>query len=267
MKIEDARGHCLEFPHPPRRIVSLVPSITETLFALGSGDRVVGVTDYCVHPAAEVSSRTRVGGTKNPRIDRVLALAPDLVIANREENRRRDVERIEAVGVPVCVTYARRVEEALEEIAMIGRLLGQGGAAASIVAEVESAREHARVHSGTTRPRVVALVWKRPYMSINADTFAHDLLGESGGVNPFAEHERRYPRITEQELEEARPDVILLPTEPYAFGEKDRQELLSLRSPAAEQGRIHVVEGELLSWHGPRMSRALRTFSALLHPR
>ena len=149
---------------------------------------------------------------------------------------------------------------------MIGRLLDRDGPAASIVTEVESAREEARARTGATRPRVVALVWKRPYMSINADTFAHDLLVESGAINPFAEHERRYPRITEEELEEARPDVILLPTEPYAFGEKDRQELVSVRSPAAEQGRVHIVEGELLSWYGPRMSRALRLFSALFRP-
>jgi ABC-type Fe3+-hydroxamate transport system substrate-binding protein len=103
-------------------------------------------------------------------------------------------------------------------------------------------------------------------MTINADTFAHDLLSRCGAQHPFADREQRYPRVTESEIEEARPDVILLPTEPYAFEERDRQELARLQCPASANGRIHIVEGELLSWYGPRMGRALRTFSALLYP-
>jgi ABC-type Fe3+-hydroxamate transport system substrate-binding protein len=247
-------------------MVSLVPSITETLFALGAGDRVVGVTDYCVHPSEKVATRTRVGGTKNPKLDRVLGLCPDLVIANREENRRRDVERFEGAGVRVWVTYARSIEEALREMQDLGAALHAEEAARRIVLEVEEGRAEARARARAPRARVVALVWKRPYMSVNRDTFAHDMLVHSGGENPFADRERRYPRITEKDIEEARPDAILLPTEPYAFEERDRQELLGVPCPATETGRVHIVEGELLSWYGPRMGRALRSFSKLLYP-
>ncbi len=120
MKIVDARGQEVTFERSPRRIVCLVPSITETLFALGVGDRVVGVTDFCVHPADGVAGCAKVGGTKNPKLNRVVELRPDLVIANREENRRRDVERLEASGLPVIVTYARTVEEALRDVERLG---------------------------------------------------------------------------------------------------------------------------------------------------
>jgi ABC-type Fe3+-hydroxamate transport system substrate-binding protein len=266
VRIEDARGRTLTFQEIPRRIVCLVPSVTETLFALGAGERVVGVTDFCVHPSEEVVTCAKVGGTKNPQLERVIELRPDLVIANREENRRRDVDRLEAAGLPVLVTYARDVESALEEIELLARLLDSEETARGLVREVRDALEEAAARLGEPLPSVVALIWKRPYMTLNGDTFAHDLLVRSGGRNPFVDRERRYPLVTEKEIEEAEPEVILLPTEPYAFDERDRQELLRLRCPAAESRRIHVVEGELLSWYGPRMGRALRTFSALLHP-
>ncbi len=266
MKIVDARGQEVTFERSPRRIVCLVPSITETLFALGVGDRVVGVTDFCVHPADGVASRAKVGGTKNPKLNRVVELRPDLVIANREENRRRDVERLEASGLPVIVTYARTVEEALRDVERLGELLDASAHAAEIVRDVSEGRVEVRARVRSPPTSVVALVWKRPYMAVGGDTFAHDLLTQSGGANPFFAHESRYPRITEAELEEVAPEVLLLPTEPYAFGERDRQELLKLGCPAARDARVHVVEGELLSWYGPRMGRALRTFSELLYP-
>ena len=264
MRVADSRGQEIDLDRPPQRVVSLVPSITETLFAIGAGLRVVGVTEFCVHPENAVVHLPKVGGTKNPRIGVILDLAPDLVIANREENRRRDVDRLEAAGIPVLVTYARGIDDAVREIALLGRVLALAEPAAAIVEDVERARAEVRDRTGAERPRVVALVWKSPYMTLNGDTFAHDLLRESGGDNPFASHERRYPRIEVGEIEAARPDVLFLPTEPYAFEEKDRLELLRLDCPASESARVHIVEGELLSWYGPRMARALRTFSALL---
>ena len=266
MKLVDARGRELEIAAPPRRIVSLVPSLTETLFALGCGERVAGATDYCVHPAEALADVPRVGGTKNPDVERICALAPDLVLANKEENRRRKVEQLEARGVPVWVGYARSVAGALEEIELLGRLGGREDAAAEIVASVQRARLLAYARVRRTRPKVVALVWKSPWMVVGGDTFAGALLAECGGANPFADAEGRYPRIDLEDLERAAPDVILLPTEPYAFGEAERRELLELDCPASLAGRVHVVEGELLSWYGPRMARALDLFSSLLSP-
>ena len=262
-RFSDALGREHAFPRPPRRIVSLVPSITETLFEFGLADSVAGVTDFCVHPAA-TDQKPRVGGTKNPSVDKIIALGPDLVLANKEENRRRDVERLEAAGVPVFVTYARTVRQAVDEIELLGHIAGVTEAAERIVNSIEACWQAARERQSQAPPRVAALIWKHPYMAVGGDTFANDLLRCCGGTNPCESAERRYPRLDEAELVALAPDVLLLPTEPYAFGELDRQELLRLDCPASRRGRVHVVEGELLSWYGPRIPRALRTFSSLL---
>jgi ABC-type Fe3+-hydroxamate transport system substrate-binding protein len=260
----DALGRPHEFATPPARIVSLVPSWTETLFALGLDDAIVGRTEFCVHPADRVERVTRVGGTKNPDLAAIVALRPDLVIANKEENRRRDVERLEAEGLRVFVTYPRTVAGAVRELRALGRIVARASAADEIADEVESRLATLAAHPRARRPRAVALVWRDPFMVVGGDTFASDLIACAGAENPFAvEPGARYPRVDPDSLAAAAPDVILLPTEPYAFGEPDRLELLGLACPAAETGRIHVVEGELLSWYGPRMSRALATLAAL----
>ncbi len=262
-RILDALGRSHDFQRNPQRIVSLVPSITETLFGLGLDTEIAGVTDFCVHPAERVRSKVRVGGTKNPSLDAILGLEPDLVIANKEENRRRDVERLEAAGVRVLVTYARTLAEAITDIRTLGVVTGTDPVAEEIATRVERAR--AAITPREHADRVAALIWKRPYMAVGEDTFAHDLMRVCGGVNCFAGRER-YPRIDAHALEEAAPKVILLPTEPYCFGESDRDELLQLDCAAARSGRVHVIEGELLSWYGPRMERALQTLSRLINP-
>lgn len=253
----------LFFERTPHRIVSLVPSITEWLFAIGAGDAVVGVTDYCIHPAEGARAKKHVGGTKTPRLEEIAALDPDLVLANREENRKRDVEGLRRMGFPVLVTYPRTVSEALDELEAIARITKCLEAAHPLMAAIRDAWRRTRLCQRGAGPRVVALVWKNPYMTVNGDTFAHDMIAQSGGVNPFAASSKRYPRISEIDLSAARPEVILLPTEPYRFAEHDRSELLSLDCPAARNGRIHVVEGELLTWYGPRMARAFEVFSGL----
>ncbi len=259
--ILDALGTSHDFDRSPSRIVSLVPSITETLFALGLDAEIAGITEFCVHPAERVRSKVCVGGTKNPSLDAILALEPDLVIANKEENRRRDVERLEAAGAKVFVTYARTLAEAVEDIRTLGEVTGTGPVAEEIATRVERAR--AAIAPRQEEDRVAALIGTRPYMAVGEDTFAHDLMRVCGGVNCFAGRER-YPRIDERTLVDSAPDVILLPTEPYSFGKDDRNELLQLDCPAARSGRIHVIEGELLSWYGPRMERALQSLSRLI---
>ena len=268
MQVRDALGREHSFTAKPRRIVSLVPSWSETLFALGAGEALAGVTDFCVHPADGVQSLPRVGGTKNPNLAAIHALRPDLVLANKEENRRRDVEALEAAGFPVFVTYARGVREAVHEIRLLGQICGSDAPAARIAAEVENALARAAAgRVGAPATSSVALVWRDPFMVVGGDTFAHDLLLCCGAHNPFAASgTSRYPRVELGALEAAQPEVILLPTEPYAFGERDRDELLALDCPASRAGRVHVIEGELLSWYGPRMPRALTTISSLLLP-
>jgi ABC-type hemin transport system substrate-binding protein len=262
--LRDARGRVHALARAPERIVSLVPSVTESLFALGCGSRVVGVTEYCVAPDHARRDATVIGGTKTPRCDAIVALRPDLVLANREENRALDVRRLEARGVRVFVLYARSVLRAARELSQLGALLGVPWRAAAHVAEIRGALARGRPKL-TRPPRTVALVWKDPYMAVGGDCYAHDLIVRAGGVNPFADAGgRRYPHVAVDALVAASPDVVLLPSEPYAFSDADRDELATLPCPAARKGRIHHIDGALMTWPGPRSARALATLCALL---
>jgi len=250
----------------PRRIVSLVPSVTEALFALGLGERVVGVTEWCVHPAPEVAALPRVGGTKSTDPAAVVALAPDLVIANREENTRRAVERLRAAGIEVWVTYPRTVREGAELLrALAERLEAPAAARAEVVEPVEAALAAAEAERPEQGLRVFCPIWRDPWMAPGRDTYIHDLLHLCGGANPFAHRgDRRYPRLDLEEVVAAAPEVVLLPDEPYRFGGADAAELGRLEMPAARSGRIHLVDGTLVSWYGPRILPAIRTLRGLL---
>ncbi len=250
---------------PSQRIVSLVPSLTEALFALGLGARVVGVTEWCVHPAAEVARVPKVGGTKNPDLAAIGALAPDLVIANREENRKRDVERLEAAGIRVWVTYPCTVREGAELLAEIAELGASAEARERVVAPVLRAVADAEAAPAVAPVRVFCPIWRDPWMAVGAPTYADDLIRLCGGVNVFAAHaERRYPRVTRAEIEAAAPAVVLLPDEPYAFGPRDAAELAQFAIPAAASGRIHLIDGTFVSWYGPRILRAIELLRRLL---
>ncbi len=274
---------------PPRRVVSLVPSVTESLFELGVGDRLIAVTDYCVHPEAEVATLPHVGGTKNPDIARIIALQPDLVILNQEENRREDAEALRAANIPVWVTFPRTVREAFNLLWTIMHVFDEP----SMVERVRSIEwlvDWLEKIEHEPPCRVFAPIWYDPLMTFNADTYAHDLLRVCGGENIFAERERqfplkadlgeadplesddpriagrdtRYPRVTLDEVVAAQPDVILLPSEPFPFDESHVEIFAALDVPAAHQGRIHLLDGSLLTWHGTRIARALTIIPSLL---
>jgi ABC-type Fe3+-hydroxamate transport system substrate-binding protein len=190
------------------------------------------------------------------------------VIANREENRRRDVERLRAAGIEVWVTYPRTVAEG---VALLRELALRGGRARElelVVAPVEAALAAARAAAVARPVPVFCPIWKGPWMTIGADTYAHDLLTLCGGANVFANHSgRRYPLVRDEEIEAAAPEVILLPDEPYAFGADDARELARWPVPAAREGRIHLIDGTLVAWYGPRIGRAIEILRALLAPR
>ena len=253
---------------PPRRVVSLVPSLTESLFDLNLGERVVGVTDYCVRPADKLAGIARVGGTKNPDVEQIVALRPDLVLVNREENRRQDAEALQAAGIPVWVTYTRTVQEALNLLWAIMDVFNETSMHMRVrvieqaydwVAGVSRAREGAPC-------RVFVPIWMQPLMTFNADTYMHDLLQVCGGSNVFAENDTRYPRIKMDDVAAAQPDVILLPSEPFAFDETHVATFAALDIPAAHQGHIHLVDGSLLTWHGTRVAYALDEIPPLMCP-
>ncbi len=262
----DDLGRTLRLAGPAQRIVSLVPSITESLFAFGAGGRVVGVTDHCIHPAGGVAGRTRVGGTKNADLGVVRSLRPDLVIANAEENRKHQVEELEAAGVAVFVTFPRTVDGCMKLMRDLAALTQTEEAARPALLDLQRAVEAAARSTGKA-PRVLCPIWKYPYMTVGGDTFVSSMIRTAGGANVYEEAAERYPKFTLEEASGRGPEIILLPTEPYRFQEEDKAafERALPAAPAVRNGRIHIVEGELLSWYGPRTARGIRELSRLFH--
>jgi ABC-type Fe3+-hydroxamate transport system substrate-binding protein len=266
IQIVDDLGFRLELQRPPARIVSLVPSWTETLFALGCGAQVVGVTKFCVEPADAIAVLPRVGGTKNPDVRAIVNLAPDLIIANAEENRREDVERMRAQGIAVLTTYPRTVPGAVESLLKLGHALGRDLEAAVLAREITHSVSGIEANVGVwskLRLRVFCPIWKKPWMSFNADTYAHDVLRMLGYQNVFAAAGERYPMTTVGEALELRPDIVLLPDEPYAFGERDVEELRTVL-PGSLARRVLLVSGRDLHWYGVHMVRGLKSLAARL---
>src|SRR6202171_6035528 len=253
MEFHDATGAAVVLPAPPRRIVSLIPSITEILFALGAGSSVAGCTVYCTEPPEGVASKTRVGGEKNPKLDVIRELGADLVVANIEENVREHVETLRAWGIPVHVTYPRTVADGIRLVGELGELLEAGAPARDLEAALRARYEDVRAAAVGRRPRrVFCPIWRKPYMTINADTYIHDMLAVSGGSNVFGGAAKRYPEVTLDDVARSDAEVILLPDEPYRFRHVHEADFAPYPDlPAVRDGRIHLVDGKLLSWYGP----------------
>jgi ABC-type Fe3+-hydroxamate transport system substrate-binding protein len=266
MPVVDATGAAISLPRPARRIVSLIPSITEILFALGAGDAVVGCTIYCTEPAAGVAAKTRIGGEKNPRLDAIRALSPDLVVANIEENLPEHVAALRDWAIPVLVTYPRTVGAGIALVRDLGRLTGMTGRADEIAADLETRLAAVARRTRARAPvRVFYPIWRRPYMTINADTYAHNMLAVCGGANAFAGEPRRYPEVTLDQIAAARPEVILLPDEPYRFRRVHMADFDPYPGvPAVDSRRIHLIDGKLATWYGPRIAEALHVLPDLL---
>jgi len=266
VQVIDDLGFKVDLESPPARIVSLVPSWTETLFALGLGERVVGVTKFCVAPAERVESLRKVGGTKNPDLRTIATLAPDLVIANAEENRREDVERMRSQRFPVLVTYPRTVPAAVESLLKIGRLAGREAEAGAMAREITRTVSEVEADVGVwakLRLRAFCPIWKKPWMAFNADTYAHDVLRMMGFNNVYAAAGDRYPATTLDEAIELRPDVVLLPDEPYEFTDKDVDELRTVLPPGLAR-RVLIVSGRDLHWYGVHMVSGLKSLAQRL---
>ena len=237
------------------RVVSLVPSTTETVAALGRGDTLVGVTRYCTVGAP--ADAQRVGGTKNPDLDAIVALRPDVVLANTEENRPVDLDALRAAGLDVHETLPKTVEQARDVLLEIGEVLEATTPAAAIAAEIDAALAGAVAAAPPTRVVALTLIWRKPWMGLGPDTYADDLLWQCGFANALSGWTDRYPTL-EAGLQFG-ADVVLLPSEPYEFGPDDLDPLRALAGATPTR----FVDGELLTWHGPRTAAGLRTFSAL----
>ena len=289
-------GHreALHFSHPPKRVVSLVPSLTESMFDLGFGDSLVGITDCCTNPKDSVDAVPHIGSPKTPRIQEILALKPDLVLADWEENTRASVAELDAAGLAVWVTYPSTVRESMEILWTLSRLFKSQ--MAQIKLQTLDLTLDWTISAMAERPpvRYFCPVWydqngasQRWWMTFNRFTYCHDLLGLFGLQNVFADRKRRYPleadlglapaeavdgadtrypRVSLDELRGEAIDLILLPDEPYRFDEDQRtllQDLL-VDTLAVHNGRVLLVDGSLITWHGTRLAKALRELPAIL---
>ncbi len=252
----------------PSRIVSLIPSTTELLCRLGLADALVGITVYCREPADLLRDKTRIGGEKDPDLERIRALAPDLVIANVEENVRAHVETLRGWGIAVHVTYPRTMAGAIAMIRELGEVTGTSPRASALADELDALLTRVRESTRDRAPVPVFYpIWRGPYMTIGADTYIHDVLAVCGGANVFADAAERYPTVTLDDVAARRPGVILLPDEPFRFRRVHVDDFAPYRDvPAVRDGRIHLVDGKPFSWHGHRIADALKTLPDLLRP-
>jgi ABC-type Fe3+-hydroxamate transport system substrate-binding protein len=231
------------------RIISVVPSQTELLYHLGLDKEVVGITKFCVHPEEWFRTKTRVGGTKTLDIERIKSLHPDLIIANKEENTKEQIEDLQTF-CQVYVSDIRSVSDALQMIQTVGNLTRKSKEAGVLVDAIRVRFETLNKKIGQPQ-RVAYLIWKDPYMAVGNDTFIHDMLERVGWQNVFEDLER-YPETTVEELCNRQPELVLLSSEPYPFAEKHLEALQHVLPKA----QILLVDGTQFSWYGSRMLQA-----------
>lgn len=258
LTVTDQMGRRVAVPFPPQRIVSLVPSQTELLFDLGLGERVVGVTKFCMHPAEARQQATVIGGTKNFHFEQIEALKPDLIIGNKEENYQEGIEQL-ATTYPVWMSDISTLEDALDMIRRVGLITGRKAQADALAQQIGASL--GQLPMPTELTRAAYFIWRKPYMVAASGTFIDDLLQRAGFRNVFGQLSR-YPEITAEQLQAAAPQQILLSSEPYPFGEKHLAEFQQL----CPQATIRIVDGELFSWYGSRLLHTAAYFQTLRHP-
>ncbi|MCG3152818.1 MAG: Vitamin B12-binding protein [bacterium] len=242
--------------------MSLVPSLTESLAELGAAGSLAGVTDWCWYPTEVVAPLPKVGGTKTPHLDRIRDLQPDLILVNEEENRREDVEAL-AADFPCLVTFPRTVADNIDLVSLLGAITGEDATAAEWTSRMRSLEAEVRATMQQRAARSLAyLIWRKPYMTINRDTYVHSVLELLHCANPWGNATDRYPAITVDELESEDPDMVCLSSEPFPFEEKHVAEYEALLpgSRAVQQGQVFVDDGTLYCWYGTRWVRALEHF-------
>jgi ABC-type Fe3+-hydroxamate transport system substrate-binding protein len=290
-EVFDDRGRKLMFGRAPQRIVSLVPSDTYSVVALGCLESLVGRTDYCNQPADALQAVPSVGGTKNPNLEAIYALEPDLVLANQEENTRSDLEKIAQAGFKVLVSFPKRVSDGLSHLARLARILrvhDQPKARELIRKGYQAFREAEQVKYEDGELDVFVPIWMDPLMTIHGETYISDMLELCGARNVFRDRERRYPlaadlgkltplsaekvgkrdirypRITWEELVQRDPEVVLLPDEPHPFSEQDAEQFRALTIRAAQSKRVVFCEGKDLCWAGAQAVEGLPRLRSLL---
>ena len=244
---KDQIGREVEITQEPKRIISLVPSQTELLFDLGLGEEVVGITKFCVHPKEWFRSKTRVGGTKQLQLEKIKALQPDLVIANKEENVQEQIEAL-ALDFPVWISDVNKLEGALEMISGVGEIVGRKVEAAAINNLIKGLFNELIPPKKT---RAAYFIWKDPYMTAGGDTFINDMMERAGFENIFSD-QIRYPEISIEQMKKLNCQVLLLSSEPFPFKQKHIADL----QPLLPETKMMLVDGEMFSWYGSRLIKA-----------
>ena len=256
--ITDQMGRTITVNNPPKRIVSLVPSQTELLYQLGLTHEVVGQTLFCIHPADMHQTKPRVGGTKKVKMDVIASLQPDLIIGNKEENEQTDIEQL-AQKYPVWMSDIKTLNDALDMITGIGQLVGKPNEANKLAQTIQQSFKAFKVDVTTPKPALY-LIWRNPWMAAGHSTFITEMMHGLGLQNVASQQQSRYPELTNNQIAELNPEVILLSSEPYPFKEKHMDELQQL----CPQAKILLVDGELFSWYGSRLLHSVVYFKQLL---
>ena len=250
MSCIDQIGYQISLEVFPKRIISVVPSQTELLYDLGLENEVVGITKFCIHPKKWFETKVRVGGTKTLDLEKIKQLKPDLIIANKEENTKKQIKELQQ-HFSVWTSDIRNLADSLEMIKQVGLITNTESKAKEIVSKIEKDFEH--LSSIKKQPKsTLYFIWKDPYMSIGATTFIHDVMERAGFINVI-ETQENYPIITEEEIRTINPQLILLSSEPYPFKEKHIKQFEKI----CPNAQILLVDGELFSWYGSRLTKTV----------
>lgn len=243
----DQMGRTVLLEHPPQRIISLVPSQTELLHDLGLQDEVVGITKFCLHPDLWYRNKTRVGGTKQYHFDRIAELQPDLIIGNKEENEKEQIQAL-MDQYPVWMSDIYGLEDAYNMMLCLGDMLGKSQRAQVLVEQTRSSFSNLSIGNGK---RVVYLIWHKPIMAAANHTFIQEMLTQCGWTNALAE-QTRYPQLTMEALQSLNPDLLLLSSEPFPFSEKH----VNFYQQHLPNTQVKLVDGEAFSWYGTRLLKS-----------
>lgn len=252
----------LELPATPRSIISLVPSQTEYLYDLGLNEEVIGITKFCIHPEEWFRSKARIGGTKKLDLEKIRSLRPDLIIGNKEENEKDQIEEL-MKDHPVWMSDISTLDQAYEMMVNLGEICGKREKAAEIKLGIQYAFNTFKAGTDATilkGKRAAYFIWNEPLMVAGGGTFIDHLLGVCGLTNVFTGKAGRYPEVTADEVRLAAPDIVLLSSEPYPFGEKHVQGFREMCPGAA----VLTADGELFSWYGSRLQHSPPYFSSLI---
>jgi ABC-type Fe3+-hydroxamate transport system substrate-binding protein len=254
--VTDQTNQQISFKNIPKRIISLVPSQTEYLYSLGLEEEVIGITKFCIHPNEWFRNKTRVGGTKNLNLEQITILRPELIIANKEENVKAQIDELKKI-CPVYVSDVYNLHSALQMMYDVGVIVGKETKASSIVTEINELFQH--LQPSTIR-KAVYMIWRDPYMTVGGDTFISDMMQRCGFQNMF-QNQNRYPEITIEQLREMNCELLLLSSEPYPFKE---EHLLEIQAQLPNT-KVILADGEMFSWYGSRLLQATGYFQSIMY--